>query len=199
VSPPISERYRDEFGFESVLVLNAPDLVSTPERAVDFEHVQFVHHGLAIRHRKLESMISTVALSHKRFRLHFILMERDHGYLDDLKRFAEKCAPGRVVFHDAIRPEDIVRRISEYDIGFCFIYPSNYNYKVSLPNKFFDSISAGLAILIGPSPAMAGVVREHQVGWVAPSFEPQAMAATLKEITEEIQTRRLASRKVARN
>ena len=111
VSPEISERYRQEFGFESVLLLNAPGLVSIPERAVDFEHVRLVHHGLAIRHRKLEGMIRTLALSHRRFSLHFILMDRDRRYLDELKRLAENCAPGRVVFNDPIRPEDMVHRI----------------------------------------------------------------------------------------
>ncbi len=199
VSPPISERFRQEFGFEPALVLNAPEKVSLPERAVDFEHVRLVHHGGAIRHRKLESMIRALAFSHKRFSLHFILLGGDRGYLDELRRLAEACAPGRVTFEDPVRPEEIVPRISEYDIGFCFIYPSNYNYRVSLPNKLFDAIAAGLAVLIGPSPAMVEVVKEHQVGWVAPSFEPQALAATLNQITvEDLVMRQSASREAAK-
>jgi hypothetical protein len=126
-------------------------------------------------------------------------MDRDRGYLNELKRLAVDCAPGRVVFHDPIRPEDTVHRISEYDIGFCYIHPSNYNYKTSLPNKFFDSIGAGLAVLIGPSPAMAQMVQVHQVGWVAPSFKPEDMAATLNQITkDELVKRRLASREAAK-
>lgn len=199
VSPAISERYRQEFGFESVLLLNAPEIVPIPERDVDFEHVRLVHHGLAIRHRKLEGMIRALALSHRRFSLHFILMDRDRRYLDELKQLAEESAPGRVVFHDPIRPEEMVHRISEYDIGFCYIYPSNYNYKICLPNKFFDSIAAGLAVLIGPSPAMVQFVQEYQAGWVAPSFEPKDVAETLNQITkDELVKRRLASREAAK-
>jgi glycosyltransferase involved in cell wall biosynthesis len=199
VSPRISERYRQEFGFESVLLLNAPEIVPIPERDVGFEHVRLVHHGAAIRARKLEEMIKALALFHKRFSLHFILIGRDTGYLDELKRFAEKCAPGRVVFHDPIRPEDIVHRISEYDIGFCYIYPSNYNYKICLPNKFFDSITAGLAVLIGPSPTMAQLVQQYRLGWVAPSFEPKDLAETLNKMTkEDLVKRRLASREAAK-
>jgi hypothetical protein len=42
---------------------------------------------------------------------------------------------------------------------------------------------AGLAICIGPSPAMAEMVHRYGLGWVAPSFEPKEVAETLNRIT----------------
>ena len=197
--PAISERYRQEFGFEPLVLLNTPESVALRERSVDFNHVRLVHHGVAIRGRKLENMIKALAASHPRFRLHFILMDSDPGYLDELKGLAEKWAPGRIVFEDPVRPEEIVNRISEYEIGFYLLAPTNFNNRMSLPNKLFDYIAAGLAVCIGPSPSMAEIVRQYRLGWVTPSFEPKDVTETLNQITlDQLLDRRLASRETAK-
>jgi uncharacterized UPF0146 family protein len=52
-----------------------------------------------------------------------------------------------------------------------------------LPNKFFEFIQARLAIAIGPSPEMAAIVKEHDLGVVADDFTPQALAAKLNALT----------------
>ncbi len=197
--PAISERYKQEFGFEPLVLLNIPESGALRERPVDFNHVRLVHHGVAIRGRKLENMIKALAASHPRFRLHFILMDRDSGYLDELKKLSEKLAPGRIVFEDPVRPEEIVERISEYEIGFYLLAPTNFNNRMSLPNKLFDYIAAGIAVCIGPSPAMAEIVRQYGLGWVAPSFEPKDVTETLNQITYgQLLDRRLASRETAK-
>ena len=98
-------------------------------------------------------MVETLALCDARYTLHFMFMPSP--YIQTLKQLGAERVPGRVFFHDAVAPEEIVPTIAEYDIGFNFIAPTNYNYLVCLPNKFFESINAGLAILTGPSPAMA--------------------------------------------
>ena len=72
--------------------------------------------------------------------------------------------------------------VSQYDMGFCLIEPSNYNYLMAAPNKFFDYIAAGMPVCIGPSPAMAEIVSTYGLGCVAPSFDPQAVAATLNAL-----------------
>jgi glycosyltransferase involved in cell wall biosynthesis len=197
--PAISERYKQEFGLEPLVLLNTPESVALREKPVDFNHVRLVHHGVAIRGRGLENMIKVLAASHPRFRLHFILINRDPGYLDELKGLVEKWAPGRIVFEDPVRPEKIVNRISEYEIGFYLLAPTNFNNRMSLPNKLFDYIAAGLAVCIGPSQSMAEIVRQYGLGWVAPSFEPKDVTETLNQITyDQLLDRRLASRETAK-
>ena len=197
--PAISERYRQEFGLEPLVLLNIPEGVALREKAIDFNHVRLVHHGVAIRGRKLENMINALAMSHTRFRLHFMLIHGDPGYLDELKELAEKGAPGRIIFEDPVQPEEIVKRISEFEIGFYLLAPTNFNNRMALPNKLFDFITAGIAVCIGPSPAMAEIVRQYGLGWVAPSFEPKDVAETLNQIThDELLNRHLASIETAK-
>jgi hypothetical protein len=54
-----------------------------------------------------------------------------------------------------------------------------------LPNKFFESIVAGLAICTGPSPSMAEIVEKYGCGVVSASFEPEDLATILNQTTVE--------------
>ena len=117
---------------------------------------------------------------HERHSLHFMFIQSD--YVEELKRSASTLAPGRVFFHDPVPPEDITKEISQYDVGFFLIPPTNYNYHFCLPNKFFDFICAGLAVCIGPSPSMAEIVKKYGLGVVCNTFEPEDMASMLNQI-----------------
>jgi hypothetical protein len=74
---------------------------------------------------------------------------------------------------------ELSRFLNQYDIGVYLLEPVNFNFLHSLPNKFFEFIQARLAVAIGPSPEMARLVREYDLGVVADDFSPQALAQCL--------------------
>ena len=100
-----------------------------------------------------------------------------------LRRLADEVEPGRVFFVPPVPPAQVVSEIAKYDGGFYVLAPTNYNNQIALPNKFFDFIVAGLAVVIGSSPAMAQLVREYEFGVVASSFTAAAAAAALNSLT----------------
>jgi hypothetical protein len=179
VCEPIARRYEEEFGVAATVVHSAPGRVVRPPRPIDPAAVHLVHHGAAVRDRRLDKMILALAAAHHRFSLHLMLVPAHAGYIDELRTLAERLAPGRVRFHPPVPPGDVVSAVSRFDIGLCVIEPTSYNYLMALPNKFFDYIAAGMPVCIGPSPAMADIVRRFGLGRVAPSFEPTAVAAML--------------------
>ncbi len=198
VAPLISKRYSEEFTLNPIVLLNTPETIPLSKRKSDFDHIRLIHHGGAIRDRKLESLIETIALCDRRYSLHFMLINNDPDYLNQLKILADKLAPGRVAFDKSVRPEEIVLRISEYDIGLCLIAPTNYNYFVSLPNKFFDYIVAGLSVCIGPSPSMVEIVRKYGLGCIASSFDPHDVAESLNSLTaDQLSMMQMAAQKAA--
>ena len=77
------------------------------------------------------------------------------------------------------------RRANGYDAGIVFFPPLTANLEHALPNKFFDLIQARVAIVTGPSPEMAGIVREFGCGVVAAGFTLDALVAALGELTPE--------------
>jgi hypothetical protein len=76
-------------------------------------------------------------------------------------------------------------KIAAFDVGFNLLAPSNFNHIYALPNKFFESIVAGLAVCIGPSPQMQTYVERYGFGCTAPSFAPRDVAATLNRVTAD--------------
>ncbi len=197
VAPAIAQRYDEEYGFLPTVVLNAPEYVAVNDHAVDPQTIRLIHHGGAIRARRLELMIDTIRFCDRRYHLSFMLVG-DEGYIQHLRAYADRVAPGRVTFLDPVTPDQVVRQIAVCDMGFYLLQPTNYNNSIALPNKLFDFIHAGLAVCVGPSPGMASFVREWQCGVVAPSFDPQAVAAMLNRLdVNDIAAMRRASRVAA--
>jgi glycosyltransferase involved in cell wall biosynthesis len=59
------------------------------------------------------------------------------------------------------------------------------SYKYAMPNKFFESVAAGLAIVTGPSPEMARLTQKYGFGVVAPGFETCDLANVLNGLNHE--------------
>lgn len=182
VAPGIAEWYARSYGVKPVVVTNAPpaeDLKPTPIG----EPMRLVHHGIAEPQRQLELMIEAVGLLGARFELSLMLVSRDRRYFAGLKRTVERYSNVRIV--DPCSLGEITRVCNGYDIGIYLLPPANENLRHALPNKLFEFIQARLAIAVGPSPEMAGIVREYGCGVVAEDFTPEALADALRNITRE--------------
>jgi glycosyltransferase involved in cell wall biosynthesis len=198
VCEPIAERYAEEFGFHPIVVMNAPRMNVQPDHPINPEAIRLIHHGTFQPDRQPELMIHALALADQRFELYFMLIGSD-THLQPLRKLSDEIALGRVHFLSPVPAGQVVRQIAEYDVGFYLLPPTNYNNHVALPNKFFDFIGAGLAVVVGQSPSMAQIVQAYGFGCTAPSFEPQDVADTLNKLTvEDIVTMRTRSHEAAR-
>ncbi len=198
VCQPIADRYEREFGFKPMLVLNTPRPVEVPDHELDPNRIQLVHHGSAQRDRRIEIMIEAMPQTDARYHLNLMLVDQEPGCLDGLKQLARTIAPERVTFLDPVPPAQIVASIARFDLGLSLVSPTSYNHLMSLPNKLFEAINAGLGVVVGQSPAMIDIIEKHGCGVATPSFEPAAIAATLNRLTlEEINQMRAASRRAA--
>jgi glycosyltransferase involved in cell wall biosynthesis len=184
VCEPIGRRYQEEFGLRPTIVYNTPKRLKVPERRIDPKTIRLVHHGAGFRDRRLEKMILALTACDQRFSLHFILVPGHAGYIEELEDLGRQVAAGRVFFHPPVPPEQTAQTVSQYDMGLCVIEPSNYNYLMAAPNKFFDYIAAGMPVCIGPSPAMGEITEQYGLGCIASSFAPDAVAATLNALDD---------------
>jgi hypothetical protein len=90
----------------------------------------------------------------------------------------------RISFVEPVPLERICQRINGYDVGLFLLPPVNFNYRFALPNKFFEFVQARLAVAIGPSPEMAALLEDYDLGVVSRSFEPRAMATALSGLSD---------------
>lgn len=198
VAPGIAERYRHELGFDPIVILNAPEVVEHHDHPIDPGRIRFIHHGSAQRGRQLELIVDAIALSGPHVEVQFMLVG-DPSYIAELRRRASHVAAGRIRFREPVAPDEIADALAPSDLGIYLLAPTGYNEAQALPNKLFDFIGAGLAVLVGPNTAMAAFVREHGIGRVASSLDPSAIAEEIRTLTPaELEDMRSASRSIRR-
>ena len=178
VSPAIAEEYARRFDVRPEVVWNAPRYRAIPCIPRNASVIRMVHHGGALRQRRLEVMIDAIAQLDDRFRLDLILIPGSSGYLAELEKRAS--SDPRITFSSPVKPTEIVERLKDYDVGLYSLPPYSFNARHALPNKFFDFIQARLCVAIGPSPEMQNLVEQHGCGVVAKDFTAQALAETLR-------------------
>lgn len=182
VGPRLAQEYAQEFGVRPGVVLNAPHH-RDQEPAPVGTPLRLVHSGVAMRNRRLEWMIEAVGSTSRQATLDLYLLPNDAPYLDELRALAADMP--EVTVHDPVPPGDLPRVLQRYDVGVFVLPPVTFNYRFALPNKFFDYVQGRLAVLVGPSEEMAGLIRAHGIGVVASDFSARALAAALDSLDDE--------------
>ena len=142
-----------------------------------------IHHGAASPNRRLENMIEMMRYLDRRFVLDMILVPGDRSYIAHLRNLARDLPSVR--FLPAVPMPQIPEFVNHYDVGVAAIAPTTFNTKHSLPNKFFEYIQGRLAIVIGPSPEMAKIIREYGCGVVADGFRPRDLANAVMSLDSQ--------------
>ena len=75
--------------------------------------------------------------------------------------------------------------LNQYDVGIHSLPATATNNLLALPNKFFDFVQACLAIVIGPTPAMAARVQEFDLGVEAKGFSEDNLVDALNQLTPD--------------
>jgi hypothetical protein len=184
VCDSIAERYSGETGAPCEVVWNAPDYEDlAPQPPMRDGLLRLAHHGAALPSRRLETMIRGVVAAGAHVRLDFYLTAANGAYLDELRREARGDA--RIRFLPPVPMRSLPCTLNGYDAGVFLLEPTNYNYRVALPNKFFEFVQARIATVIGPSPEMARLLTMYDLGVITPDFTAGALAASLAALTPE--------------
>lgn len=184
VSPGLAEGYRSEYGILCQILPSASAWQDLQPRPTQNQNIRLIHHGIASPGRHIELMIDAVALADSRFRLDLMLVNDNTAYYEYLQRKIAEHPRIRLI--DSVPLSEIVKKISDYDIGIYLLTDDSFNHRHALPNKFFEFIQARLAMAVSPVPDMANMIREYKLGCVAPDFSSKSFAATLHCLTAEI-------------
>jgi len=189
VGTGLANEYAAHYPVKPIVLTNANYYADLAPSPVDAKKIKLIHHGAANPSRQLEIMIGMMNYLDDRFSLDLMLLtpsianKKTRSYLDSLKKLI-KDNP-RIKIIPAVKSEEVVNFIHPYDIGIFLLPPINFNYANTLPNKFFDYIQARLAIAIGPTPEMASLVNQYDLGIVADDFTPSSLAMKMNHLTAE--------------
>lgn len=171
VSGAISRWYADRYGIAAPLVIrNVPAAapLNTAEHSglrdifgIPPDELLFLYLGLIGPGRRIEQLLRVFEnLDDSR---HIVFM--GYGPLEPMVKEAA-ARRANVHFHHAVPPDEVPRYAASADVGICGGENVCLSYYLSLPNKLFEYVRAGLPIMVPDWPEMRSIVREHDCGWV---------------------------------
>lgn len=187
VCPSIAKLYESFFRLESGtvrIITNAPNYEPNLKPQPTGDKIRMIHHGGAMKLRKLEKMIDMMAyLPQDSYELNFMLIKSDKEYYDTLVQQAKKYP--NIHFIDPVPTTQIASFTNQFDIGLFILDNDIINYRYALPNKFFEFAQARLAIAVGDSPEMRSYIEKYQLGVSAKKNTPKAMADEILKLSKD--------------
>lgn len=182
VSNGLRRCYRESFGVDATLLRSVPNRRNLQPQPVKPGRIRLVHHGVANKNRGLDQLIEMTHLLDDRFTLDLYLT----GNVAVIARLKKLSADyPKVSIRPPVAYAEIIPTLNAYDVGIAFFPPVTLNLKYCLPNKFFEFIQARLAVVVGPSPDMADLVRRYAVGFVTDDFAFSTLAQNLNAWDEK--------------
>jgi glycosyltransferase involved in cell wall biosynthesis len=192
VCDPIADSLRDRFQLPErpTVVLNAPPLLDRPVESDRSLHADaglapdvpiVVYSGKVDAARGIDDL--TGALRHLRPDVHVVLITNRSAadrYLAGVRAglVRQGCAD-RLHTVPYIEPDRLVGYLSEAAIGFAG-FSHIGNHEVSLPNKFFDYLHAGVPMVVTDLQLLGPLVRRLGVGRVYPFGDARALASVVE-------------------
>jgi glycogen(starch) synthase len=177
----LGEWVTQRYGVNGVMtVRNVPPLqLWAPNHARRNHNRVILYHGGYYRDRGLEQLIESV-----KYLVAGTLMLRGYGNLENHLRALVRVfgVEDRVLFAPPVPMADLVKTACEADIGVIPYIPFCLNNRFCLPNKLFEYMMAGLAVVGSDLPELRHVILGHQIGGVFSPENPRDIARTINEL-----------------
>jgi glycosyltransferase involved in cell wall biosynthesis len=99
-----------------------------------------------------------------------------------LRHASERGVMNRVHIVDDVRSDELGSYTASADLGLCVIENHGESYYLSLPNKLFEYIAAGLPVVASAFPEISAVVSAEQIGLTIDPGDPTAIAGAIRRL-----------------
>lgn len=90
----------------------------------------------------------------------------------------------RVEFVAPVPSGEVIRTLSAADLGLCLVQPVCLSYRLTMPNKLFEYVLAGLPVLGSDFPMIGGFIRQHGLGLTVDPEDVAAIASGLRRMLD---------------
>jgi glycogen synthase len=184
VSPPLARELEQSLRLARppLVVLNAPAREEVPAAARGDGPLRAVYQGALAPGRPLGDLFDAVE-SADAVELTIRVAGADG---DELRRdVAARGLDGRVHVAEPVPPERLVAALAGHDVGVIFNRPRSGHYDVALPNRLFEYMMAGLAVVAPRLPAVTEIVEGEGVGVTYEPGSPAALGTALAELAAD--------------
>lgn len=105
--------------------------------------------------------------------------------IDKLKKMREDLGlQDKVTIYGKLPQEKLFHYTQNADLGLSMDKNTNLNYELSLPNKIFDYIHAGVPLFVSKLKEVEKIVIDYSIGFVADNHNPVYLSKKINEIFE---------------
>ncbi len=167
------------------VVSNTPPsarVVSPPPARDPRSPLRLIYLGLMERHRGIGCLLDAAAILASAGRPFHLDLVGDGRDLDEFRAQAARLGlgAGQVTFHGRLPHGEAIAHVGRAHLG---IVPhvARESWNSTIPNKLFDYMAAGLAVITSDAKPAARVVRATGAGLVFPSGDAAALSACISE------------------
>lgn len=165
------------------VVRNIPDYYDLSPSQVGRDRIELVYHGLGGLGRGLEELVESLTHLGKDYSL-TLMLSSNHG--SRLLRLAKNLGvASQLSILDPVRVDAIPVEINKFDIAVVPHQPIVDNFRDSLPNKFFESIQARLALVTGPSIEMEAICAHYGCGKTLKRVDATELARSILSVSRD--------------
>lgn len=166
VSQSIAESYIDIYPRDIIVVQSSPNFYEFIPSQPNIK-LKFVHHGLANKNRKIETMIDGF-METSIDAIFDLYLVGNKKYINTLKNRALK--DNRVSIKEPVAYSKLQEMLTNYDVGVVMLTPTTLNLEYCLPNKFFEYINSGLAVISSPLIEIKKIIYNYNIGEVSKGY-----------------------------
>lgn len=186
VNNSIAELYHQEYGLRPVVVRNVPPRLTVSVRktreelGLPADKKILIMQGSGINvQRGAEEMVEAMQWVEDAI----LLLVGGGDVVETLKRMVdERGISHKVMFKGRMPYPELMQYTRNADLGLSLDKPLSINYQLSLPNKIFDYLNAGIPVLASPLVEVKKIIEQYQVGDFIPNHQPKMMADKINEI-----------------
>ncbi len=91
----------------------------------------------------------------------------------------------RVIFKGWVKPDVLFDELKQHSIGLNLLYPKSENYRLSLANKFFDYMHAGLPSVNMRFPEYENILKSHEVGLMIDDYSSHDLEKAVRALESD--------------
>jgi glycosyltransferase involved in cell wall biosynthesis len=199
VSDSIAQWYQATYKLPTVLVIrNIPYYQELPHPPVPLkrllgieeDEILFLYQGVINAGRGINETLDLFKNTEKNKHILFI----GHGsYAETIKQLQNEFK--NIHYLPAMPFDELIQHTMGADVGIHMIEPNCLNHQYCLPNKIFEYLHAGIALLVRDTPEMAAIVKQHECGWLLSNDKSDSLTLINQITMSEINSKRENSKK----
>lgn len=145
-----------------------------------------LYHGAFARHRGIEQTAEAM-LEPGLEAAHLVLLGFGGTRPEVEKLVAEPRFGGRLHMIDAVPPGELLEWVSSADLDVIPLQHSTLNHWLCTPNKLWESLAAGVPVVVSDFPSMRPVVLDDPAGLlgaVCEPADPSSIATAIRAVTD---------------